>query len=84
MPENVLPLINKHSVASFELPKCVAHEGTSGDGDVSEGLEKDSDEGQCIISHRKRELKIRFLRTIRGGRSLSIFLSQAAVYYGCF
>jgi hypothetical protein len=44
MPENTLPLTNKHSTLSFELPKCIV-QSTSGDDNGSDELEKDSDEG---------------------------------------
>ncbi len=45
MPENILPITNKHSIVSFELPKTIVHESTSGDDNGSDGVEKDSDEG---------------------------------------
>jgi hypothetical protein len=44
MPENTLPLTNKHSTLSFELPKCIV-QSTSGDDNGSDEVEKDSDEG---------------------------------------
>lgn len=43
MPENTLPLTNKHSTLSFELPKCIV-QSTSGDDNGSDEVEKDSDE----------------------------------------
>ena len=45
MPENALPLTKKRSAVSFELPKSIEQEETSADDNVSEGVEKDSDEG---------------------------------------
>ena len=52
MPENTLPLTNKHSTLSFELPKCIV-QSTSGDDNGSDELEKDSDEGQCTYTVHK-------------------------------